>query len=207
MAETKFICCDEVGRGALAFDVVAAAVILPDDVDWSKIKDSKKIKSHKTRCELSNYIKENAISFGFGSVGPEEIDRDNILHSTMKAMHAAIRDAINMHGDDNCKYKILVDGNYFHPPYTNIEHECIVKGDDKVVGISAASILAKAYRDCDIIKITENDEDLKKYKFSTNMGYGTSAHFAAIKEYGPLPKYHRMTFLSRCLDQSVSSAS
>lgn len=189
---------DEVGRGALAFDVVAAAVILPTDESfdgWEGIKDSKKIKSHKKRCELGKFIKENCSAYGIGSVSPMIIDELNILKATMKAMHLAIYNAIESHRDVNAEYKLYIDGNYFKPSYPGITHECIIKGDDKMMGISAASIIAKSHRDSEILKIMENEGDqLKMYGFETNMAYGTAKHFEAIRKYGAT-SYHRYSFL------------
>jgi len=126
--------CDEVGRGCLAGPVVAAAVIIDEKFDHDLINDSKKLTA-KVRLELDQYIRENAVDFAIAEIPPSFIDQHNILNASIHAMHLAL---------DQLKTRpelILVDGNRFHP-YNFIPHECIVKGDSKVLSIAAASILA-----------------------------------------------------------------
>lgn len=181
---------DEVGRGTLAGPVVAAAVILPDGFKDPRIKDSKAIKSKKKREEIEKFIKENSISWGIGESTPEEIDEMNILNATFLAMKRAI---------DSCKIKpdfLYIDGDRF-PGYDNIPYECVVKGDSKIVSISAASILAKVYRD----RLMESiSSEFPKYLWGKNSGYGTPEHINSIKEIG-ISKYHRKTFCEKFINK------
>lgn len=174
--------CDEVGRGCLCGPVVAAAVILDANFDQKLINDSKKL-SFKTRLELDSYIKDNVIDFGIAELSPEFIDQHNILNASIHAMHRAL---------DQLKTRpelILVDGNKFHP-YNYIPHQCVIKGDSKILSIAAASILAKNYRDQLMIKL---HEEFPEYGWNKNMGYATKTHREALKKYGPT-KYHRKSF-------------
>lgn len=174
--------CDEVGRGCLCGPVVAAAVILDANFDQKLINDSKKL-SFKTRLELDSYIKDNVIDFGIAELSPEFIDQHNILNASIHAMHRAL---------DQLKTRpelILVDGNKFHP-YNYTPHQCIIKGDSKILSIAAASILAKNYRDQLMIQL---HEEFPEYEWNKNMGYATKTHREALKKYGPT-KYHRKSF-------------
>ena len=182
---------DEVGRGCLLGDVVAAAVVLPSsfpDDTWKQIRDSKKL-SAKKRDELARYIKEHAVAYSIGSATVEEIDTVNILQATMLAMHRACDVIV---GKNIRIDKILVDGNYFKK-YKDVPHEMVKGGDDKVLCIAAASILAKSYRDHMIHQLLEEHPELDRYGLATNMGYGTEKHRNAIKEYGET-EYHRKSF-------------
>ena len=174
--------CDEVGRGCLCGPVVAATVILDANFDQKLINDSKKL-SFKTRLELDSYIKDNVIDFGIAELSPEFIDQHNILNASIHAMHRAL---------DQLKTRpelILVDGNKFHP-YNYIPHQCVIKGDSKILSIAAASILAKNYRDQLMIQL---HEEFPEYGWNKNMGYATKTHREALKKYGPT-KYHRKSF-------------
>ncbi|MFT3917943.1 ribonuclease HII [Cloacibacterium sp.] len=174
--------CDEVGRGCLCGPVVAAAVILDANFDQKLINDSKKL-SFKTRLELDSYIKDNVIDFGIAELSPEFIDQHNILNASIHAMHRAL---------DQLKTRpelILVDGNKFHP-YNYIPHQCVIKGDSKILSIAAASILAKNYRDQLMIQL---HEEFPEYGWNKNMGYATKTHREALKKYGPT-KFHRKSF-------------
>ena len=174
--------CDEVGRGCLCGPVVAATVILDANFDQKLINDSKKL-SFKTRLELDSYIKDNVIDFGIAELSPEFIDQHNILNASIHAMHRAL---------DQLKTRpelILVDGNKFHP-YNYIPHQCVIKGDSKILSIAAASILAKNYRDQMMIQL---HEEFPEYGWNKNMGYATKTHREALKKYGPT-KYHRKSF-------------
>jgi ribonuclease HII len=174
---------DEVGRGCLSGPVVAAAVILPDGFTDSRIKDSKTIKSAKKREEIARVIKENAISWGIGASSPQEIDQMNILQATYLAMKRAV---------DSCSRTpdfLYVDGDKF-PGHKNIPYECVVKGDSKILQISAASILAKVHRDQLMQSL---DSEYPKYLWSRNVGYGTADHISAIREIG-ITKHHRKSF-------------
>lgn len=174
--------CDEVGRGCLCGPVVAAAVILDENFQQNLINDSKKIK-FKTRLELDSYIKDNAKEYAISELPPAFIDQHNILNASIHAMHLAL---------DQLKIRpelILVDGNKFHP-YNFIPHQCIIKGDSKILSIAAASILAKNYRDQLMIKLHEEFPD---YGWNKNMGYATKQHQIALMKYGPTI-HHRKSF-------------
>lgn len=174
--------CDEVGRGCLCGPVVAAAVIIDEKFEGQLINDSKKLSISK-RIELEEYIKNNAVDFAIAELSPKYIDQHNILQSSIHAMHFAL---------DKLKVRpelILVDGNKFHPyPFT--PHQCIIKGDSKVLSIAAASILAKVYRDNIMIRL---HEEFPEYGWNKNMGYATKQHREALNKYGPT-KYHRQSF-------------
>ena len=174
---------DEVGRGALCGPVVAAVVIMSKDFYDSRIKDSKVIKSLKKREEVEALIKKNAIAWAIGAASPQEIDQINILQATFLAMKRAI---------DSCKVVpdfLYVDGDKF-PGHKEIAYECVIKGDSKVPCISAASILAKVHRDRLMKSISQ---EFPYYVWENNVGYGTSEHISAIREFG-LSKHHRKTF-------------
>ena len=183
---------DEVARGCLAGPVYAAAVIWPKEIneeDYMVVRDSKKL-SKKRRNILRDYIEENAIDFSVSFEDNISIDKLNILNATYKTMHKAL-DNLNVIPDS-----IIVDGDKFKPYYRDgelIEHKCFTKGDSKYAAIACASILAKVYHDDYIEKIIEENDDLKKYGWETNMCYGTAQHIEAISKYG-LTKYHRKTF-------------
>ena len=167
---------DEVGRGPLIGEVVAAAVILPHDCDLP-LRDSKKL-SEKSRLELSVLIKEQALAFCIASASPAEIDEINILQATLLAMQRAIA-GIKMPFD-----KVLVDGN--RCPKITAACEAIVKGDSKVMAISAASILAKVHRDQQMMAL---DLLYPQYGFAQHKGYPTEAHLKAIRELGLIEGY------------------
>lgn len=174
--------CDEAGRGCLAGPVYAAAVILPFDFYDSSINDSKRL-SVRERYRLRDVIESNALSWAVGVVTAEEIDRINILQSSILAMHRAL-DGLAVEPQH-----ILVDGNRFNR-YKNIPHTTIVKGDSKMASIAAASILAKTYRDDYMERIAL---EYPQYDWKTNKGYPTAKHREAIREYGVTP-YHRRSF-------------
>lgn len=189
----KFIACiDEVGRGCLAGDVVACAIIMPPNEFIEGVKDSKKL-SPKKREELYEKILDKAVAVGIGQVDSKIIDEINIKESTRKAMKLAVL---------NLKTK---DGRKVTPDYLLIDAEkvpldipqmSIIKGDEKVYGISCASIIAKVYRD----RLCQKWGDIyKEYNIGKNKGYGTKEHREAIRKYGPSP-IHRMTFLRKILD-------
>jgi ribonuclease HII len=174
--------CDEAGRGCLAGPVFAAAVILPSAHRISGLNDSKKLSAIR-REELRIKIENHAIAFSVGSVGPEEIDKINILNASFLAMHRALDMLTTIPG------QILVDGNRFRS-YGNIGHQCIIKGDGKFLSIAAASILAKTYRD-DYMR--EIDKQYPEYGWENNMGYPTLQHRQAIKNHG-ISVHHRRSF-------------
>jgi len=171
---------DESGRGPLAGPVVAAAVYIPEKFDATGIKDSKKVSPIK-REELYSRIMD-ACQVGIGTITPEEIDNLNILQATMLAMRFASED-LSIQFD-----KVLVDGNRC-PEIRNCES--IIKGDDKFVQISAASIIAKVTRDRVMIELAEK---YPVYGFELHKGYGTKAHLKALEKHGPIHGVHRFSF-------------
>lgn len=184
----KFVAgVDEAGRGALAGPVVASAVILPVGFSAATfgITDSKKV-NEKKREELYDVIMENAVSVGVGFVHNEEIDKINILKSTLVAMHKAIAE-LNPTPD-----YLIIDGNYFNG--TSIKYNTIVKGDLLCPSISAASIIAKVSRDRWMRTVA--GQEFPEYGFESHKGYGVKSHYQTIEIYGKC-KYHRITFLSK----------
>lgn len=173
---------DEAGRGCLAGPVTAAAVVLPKNFKNSLLNDSKQIKL-KDRNILKEIIIKEAVSFGVAHVFMKEIDEINILNASILAMHRAIEQLTCEPGH------IIVDGNRFKP-YSNIAHDCIVKGDGKFLSIAAASILAKTARD-DFME--EIHDEFPMYNWKKNKGYPTKEHRCAIMEFGSTP-YHRKSF-------------
>ncbi len=174
--------CDEAGRGCLAGDVYAAAVILPPDFRNDLLNDSKQL-TEAQRYQLREVIEHEAIAWGVGIVTATEIDKINILRASILAMHRAV-DALKVRPEH-----LLIDGNKFNP-YPGITHNTIVKGDATYMSIAAASILAKTYRDDYMMRIAE---EFPMYDWQNNKGYPTAKHRAAIREFGTTP-YHRMTF-------------
>ena len=173
---------DEVGRGPLAGPVVAGAVILPTDCEILYLNDSKKL-SEKKRELLYDEIMEKAVATGIGVISPARIDEINILQATYEAMRMAI---------SNLKVQpsvLLNDAVTI--PLVEIPQVPIIKGDAKSVSIAAASILAKVTRDHMMI---EYDTLFPEYGFAKHKGYGTAAHIAALKEFGPTP-IHRKSFI------------
>lgn len=182
--------CDEAGRGCLAGPVYAAAVILPPDYRNPLLNDSKKL-SEKRRYELRSDIEKNAVAWAIGVVTAAEIDRINILNASILAMHRALDSLSIVPG------AVAVDGNRFKP-WRDIPWTTVVKGDGKLADIAAASILAKTYRDDEMMRL---HEEYPMYRWDINKGYPTKAHRQAIREHGPSP-WHRMSF--RLLDDQLT---
>lgn len=178
---------DEAGRGPLSGPVVAAACILPDNWLPDGLNDSKKL-SPKKRELLFDLIKENAVAYSIASASPKEIDEMNILNATMLAMRRAIL-ALPTLPDF-----ALIDGNMARN--MPIPTKTVIKGDALSASIAAASILAKVTRDrlCE-----EDDKNYPEYGFAKHKGYGTAAHMAAIRTFGPTP-IHRKSFLKGLSD-------
>jgi len=175
---------DEVGRGPLVGDVVTAAVILDPDNPIEGLMDSKKL-SEKKRAALSEEIKEKSIAWSVGRASPEEIDTLNILHATMLAMQRAVQ-GLSVSPDH-----VLVDGNRtptFANEAGNINSQAVVKGDDRVAEISAASIIAKVTRDEEMIAL---DKLYPEYGFAKHKGYPTKVHLEKIIELGVLDCYRQ----------------
>ncbi|MBZ5495175.1 MAG: ribonuclease HII [Acidobacteriia bacterium] len=174
---------DEVGRGALAGPVWAAAVVFDGAGDYGSIRDSKVLSARKRRL-LAERIHTEALGVGFGWVSESEIDRINILQATYKAMHQAVAQ-LPVVPD-----VVLVDG--FVLPGLELPCIGIVGGDSRSYSIAAASIVAKVRRDA---VMTSLASEYPHYGFDRNMGYGTEFHRRAIASHGPSP-YHRQTFRS-----------
>ena len=172
---------DEVGRGSLIGPVYAAAVILKKKLDKKKLKDSKKL-TKKNREILEKYIKKNSY-WSIGSASLKEIEKLNILNASLLAMKRAIK---KLNKRPSC---VLIDGNKI-PKIKNYNLKYVIKGDEKIPEISAASIIAKVARDRLITKMSKK---FVKYAWDKNAGYGTKLHLIAIKKFG-ITKYHRKTF-------------
>ncbi len=170
---------DEVGRGPLVGNVVAAAVILHPDKQILGLADSKKL-SEKKREALYEEIIDKALCWAVASASPVEIDQINILHASMLAMQRAVM-SLNVNPD-----YVLIDGN--RCPDLPYPSEAIIKGDAKVAAISAASILAKVVRDREMYLL---HEQYPEYAFNKHKGYPTAQHMSALKKYGPLPEYRK----------------
>tara|TARA_B100001564_G_scaffold314770_1_gene289098 strand:- start:159 stop:755 length:597 start_codon:yes stop_codon:yes gene_type:complete len=172
---------DEVGRGSLIGPVYASAVILKKNCDIKKLKDSKKL-TKKERGVLNKYIKKNSY-WSIASASRKEIEKLNILNASLLAMQRAIK---------KLKKKpslVLIDGNHI-PVMKNYNLKYVIKGDQKIPQISAASIIAKVSRDSLMKKISKN---FLKYQWNKNCGYGTKVHIQAIRKFG-ITKHHRRTF-------------
>lgn len=189
----KYIACiDEVGRGCLAGDVVACAIIMPKGLLIDGVKDSKKLTSKK-REKLYGEILNKAIAVGIGSVDCKTIDKINIKESARLAMKKAVLDLKDKSGNRVIPDFLLIDAEKVYLP---IPQEGIIKGDDKCHGISCASIIAKVFRD----KQCEHwDKQYSGYLLQKNKGYGTKEHREALKKLGPSP-IHRMTFLKNIIN-------
>ncbi len=172
---------DEVGRGCLAGPVFSAAVILNSNINTKNIKDSKKI-SFKKRILLSEYIKKNSI-YAIGTASVKEINQINILNASLLSMKRAL---------NNLKVKpsiAYIDG-IFAPKNIQIKCKTCIKGDEKIVSIAAASIVAKVTRDLFMIRLSKK---YPKYLWNKNFGYGTAEHLKSLKKYG-ITKHHRKKF-------------
>ena len=172
---------DEVGRGSLIGPVYAAAVILNKKIDKKIIKDSKKLTKIQ-RQNLAKYIKKNSI-WALGSASVKEIENLNILNASLLSMKRAIK-KLKLKPE-----KVLVDGNK-SPDLKNYIIKTVIKGDEKIPEISAASIIAKVERDRLMKKMSFSFE---KYGWDSNAGYGTKNHIKAIKKFG-ITQFHRKTF-------------
>ena len=173
---------DEVGRGPLAGPVVTAAVILsPDDPYLGQYRDSKKV-AEKKRLKLYHHIRKHAVAYSVNMASIEEIDQLNILHATMLAMKRAVETLDVIPG------MVLIDGN--RCPDINMQSCSIVKGDQRVDAISAASILAKESRDREMVLL---DEEFPGYGFAVHKGYPTKVHMQALKEIG-VSSVHRRSY-------------
>lgn len=175
---------DEAGRGPLAGPVCAAAVILPKHLDIPGLTDSKKLTDKKRR-ELFPLIQEQAVAYGIGLASQEEIDEINILQATFLAMERALAQ-LQVHPD-----LALIDGN--REREFGVPAQTVVKGDSLSANIAAASVLAKVTRDNLMMEIAQQ---YPQYGFEIHKGYGTKAHYEALRQYGACP-IHRRSFLKK----------
>ncbi|MBE6979611.1 MAG: ribonuclease HII [Ruminococcaceae bacterium] len=181
----KAICgVDEAGRGPLAGPVCAAAVILPRGLELPGLNDSKKLTDKKRR-ELFPIIKEQAIAYGIGFASHEEIDEINILQATYLAMERALQ---QLEGKADFA---IIDGN--RAKDFGIPVRTVIKGDSLSASIAAASVLAKVSRDDIMLEMAEK---YPEYGFEVHKGYGTKAHYEALRAHGHSP-IHRMSFLKK----------
>lgn len=180
---------DEAGRGCLAGDVYAAAVILPKNFKNKLLNDSKQLSETK-RDALRIIIENEAIAWAVGICSVDEIDEINILNASIKAMHKALAQL-----QPQAEY-IAVDGNRFKP-FGDIPYETAIKGDGRFMNIAAASILAKTHRDDYMKKIAAEHPE---FNWTQNKGYATAAHRKLLIANGPTP-YHRKSFKLKELQQ------
>ena len=171
---------DEVGRGCLAGPVVSAAVILKEGINLDLLKDSKKI-SFKKRLEISDHIKSHS-HYAIGLASVEEILDLNILQASLLSMKRALN-RLSVKPD-----LTLIDGNFAPSGLKNFK--TIINGDKKIKVISAASIVAKVYRDHLMIKLAD---EFSNYAWESNFGYGTKAHLDGLKKFG-VTSHHRKGF-------------
>lgn len=184
-------CIDEVGRGCLAGDVVACAIIMPKSLMINGVKDSKKL-SEKKREALYEEILFNSIAYGIGRVGSDIVDKVNIKEATRLAMKIAVENLKDKKGNKVYSDFLLIDAEKID---LELPQESIIKGDDRCHGIACASIVAKVFRDRLCI---EWDREYQGYNLKKHKGYGTKEHREFIKELGPSP-IHRITFLKNIL--------
>lgn len=207
---------DEVGRGSLWGDVVAAAVVYPcgfaasideshpDYADLQLIRDSKRV-SARRRQKLVPLIKRLAAGWAIAAVDSAMIDEINIFQATLRAMHGALDGLVaqDVHFD-----RVVVDGSNFRPYLRHgqgfVPFACVEGGDDRLLSIASASILAKVARDESVERASQDDPELHKYDLANNKGYGTAKHMRAIQEHGVSPK-HRLSF-APCARACTSSA-
>ena len=175
---------DEAGRGPLAGPVCAAAVILPPHIEIPGLNDSKKL-TDKRRRELYPVIMEKAVAYGIALASEGEIDSINILQATYLAMERALAQ-LSVRPD-----LALIDGN--RAKDFGLPVRTVVQGDSLSASIAAASVLAKVTRDDLMLKLAE---EYPQYGFEIHKGYGTKAHYEALRTYGPSP-VHRMSFLKK----------
>lgn len=207
---------DEAGRGPLFGRLYVAAVVLPKNTEFmhKDIKDSKKIKSKKKMTAVSEYIKQNALAYSIQFIEHSEIDEINIRQAVFKAAHRCIKEVneVVKLKDNIARFHIIMDGNDFIP-YTHFDKEAdrivsipydtIEGGDDKLLAIAAASILAKEARDKYITDLCiEKPALVERYSLDKNMGYGTRKHLDGISAYG-ITQWHRRTY-GQCKTATMS---
>lgn len=185
----RIACLDEVGRGCLCGPVTAAAVILPPGVMLEGVNDSKKL-SPKKREKLFQMIQQKALAVGIGEVSPGEIDDINIKNATKKAMLLALENLRTPAGEKMTPDYLLIDAETLD---TTLPQEGIPRGDGKVQGIAAASIIAKVSRDRQLVALAE---EYPGYGLEKHKGYGTKIHREALEKLGPTG-IHRKSFLTK----------
>ena len=190
----KIACIDEVGRGCLLGDVVVCAIIMKDEELIEGVKDSKKV-SAKKREKLYDVIIDSALGVGIGRVDAATIDDINIRQATLLAMQKAVENIKDKDGNKITPDHLLIDAETI---YTTIPQTSMIKGDEKCHGISAASIVAKVYRDRLCI---DWDEEHPEYGIAKHKGYGTKQHREMILEHG-VTDLHRLSFLTKILSQN-----
>lgn len=186
-ASRYIIGVDEVGRGPLVGNIVAAAIILPPNHTIKGLTDSKKLSSTK-RANLENQIKQQAIAWALGHADHQEIDQLNILQASLIAMTRAIN---ALHLDPAQIDQILIDGNQIPaalPEVLKHRAQAIIGGDKNHATISAASIIAKEARDREMYAL---DEKYPQYGFAAHKGYPTKTHLQALKKHGPITEHRR----------------
>jgi len=187
---------DEVGRGSLAGPIVAAAVVFKKYekvvLDLAEVNDSK-ILSPVKRLELDELIKTKASDFSIGIVEASEIDRYGIGSANVMAFQRALN------GLKKCDF-VLIDGRRFRG--LDYQYMCLEKGESKSISIAAASIIAKVYRDA---LMQEIHDEVFRYDFASNKGYGSKSHMQALEKFGP-SKYHRKSFLKKLNEQAGQSS-
>ena len=180
MVNKIFAGVDEVGRGCLAGPVISCALILKKNINKELLRDSKTI-SFKKRIEIAKHIKKNSW-YAIGSASVNEIDKYNIFNATLLSMERAVK---KLKKKPNT---FLIDGT--HAPKKIKNSKTVIKGDQKIKCISAASIVAKVYRDLYMIRLGNK---FPQYKWSKNFGYGTWQHLSALKKFG-VTDYHRKSY-------------
>ena len=181
---------DEVGRGALAGPVVAAAVVLPPDADLPGVTDSKQM-SRQAREAAFDQICTAALALSVGEVGPREVDDINVRQATLKAMRIAVG---SLSRDPSL---VLVDGR--DDPGCGVEARTVIKGDSRSLSIAAASVIAKVTRDRAMVAYAR---EFPGYGFERNVGYGTAEHRRAIQQHGTT-HLHRLSFLGSILQERL----
>ncbi|MFA5575789.1 MAG: ribonuclease HII [Tissierellaceae bacterium] len=182
---------DEVGRGCLAGDVLACAIVMPKGMRIEGVKDSKKL-TEKKREELYEKIILKSIAWGIGRVGPKTIDSINIKESTRLAMKLAVENLRDKEGNKLLADFLMIDAESVD---LDIDQKSIIKGDERSHGIACASIVAKVFRDRLCL---EWDKEFPGYNLGKHKGYGTKEHRNIIQNIGPSP-IHRLTFLKNIL--------
>ena len=178
---------DEAGAGSIAFDLVASAVVLPDNFDVTHLKDSKKMTA-KARQTMCDKIMSGALACGVGKVSPSEIDMYGMAWARRAVFHRAI-EKMNYKVD-----KFIVDGTIFEP-YDDTAFECIPKADASISVVSAASIVAKHTHDSDVKEYCAmHAGEAARYGWLSNKGYGSTQHVESIKQFGRIPNIHRYSF-------------